>query len=176
MRTEAPVLTPPPCFYCGSAADVCVDCANFHRYYPKSIPKPVVKDGLCSKHVRSHESHAYAFYGTDVTKYIPQTCSGCRAKNPWRAKDTLELKGFHYERGCLCHPMKSPNGGRFNVVFIPQYRYVKVGEAKSSEEQRAAWAQAAYDKEMAFSGEVERAEAMKKVVLAGEPFADPDLE
>ena len=135
-----------------------------------------MKDGLCGEHARYHESKAHACFNKNMADYIPQACAGCRAEHPWTAKDTLELKGWNYERACLCHPMKSPNGGRFNLVFIPLYRYVRVGEAKSTAEQVEAWAQAAYEKEMEFSGETKRAEALKALVLKGDPFADPDLD
>lgn len=177
LRAEAPVWTPPPrCHYCASVADVCPECVRTCSYYPGWGLQPVVKDGLCGEHARYHESKAHAFFNKNMADYIPQTCAGCRAEHPWTPKDTLELTGWNYERACMCHPMKSPNGGRFNLVFIPLYRYVKVGEAKSTAEQVGAWAQATYEKEMAFSGETKRAEALKAMVLKGEPFADPDLD
>ena len=89
--------------------------------------------------------------------------------NPLEARDVLELKGWSYERANLEKPLKSPNGGRFNIVFVPIYRYVRVGEAKSTPGQVAAWAQAAYDKEMEFSGETKRADVFKAAVLGGDP-------
>jgi ferredoxin len=177
LRAEAPAWKPAPrCYHCGSAADVCPQCAQTCSYYPEWGLQPVVQDGRCSQHARYHESKAHAFFNKNMADYIPQTCASCRAEHPWQAKDTLELKGFSYERACLCCPLKSPNGGRFNVVFVRLYRYIKLGEAKSTPEQVAAWAQAAYEKEMEFSGETKRAEALKAAVLSGDPFAEPDLD
>lgn len=166
LRADAPAYTPPPpCYYCGSAADVCPECAqNAWRGL-----QPVVKDGLCADHSIYHFTKAHAFYSFNRSEFIPQTCASCRAEHPLEARDVLELTGWSYERACLCHPLKSPNGGRFNIVFVPIYRYVRVGQPKSGEAQRALWAQAAYDKEMEFSGEVKRAEVMKSAVLGGDP-------
>lgn len=173
LRADAPVWAPPPrCHYCGSAADVCEECVRTCAWHPAHGLQPVVEDGLCWRHAPYHESKAHAFFSLDMAQHIPQTCSGCRLLRPWTAKDTLELKGWSYERACLCHPLKSPNGGRFNIVFVPVYRYVKVGQAKSTAEQVAAWAQAAYEKEMEFSGETKRAEVFKQAVLSGDPFVD----
>ena len=173
LRADAPVWTPPPrCYYCGSAADVCPKCVRICSYSPQWGSKPVVAEGLCSEHARYHESQNHAFYGADMSKYIPQTCSGCRATHPWKPSDTLELKAFSYERASLSHSLKTPNGGRFNVVFVGQRRYIPVGGAKSSPEQVAAWAQAAYEKEMEFSGDTKRAEVIKEAVLSGDPFVN----
>lgn len=173
LRVEAPVWTPPPrCYYCGAAADVCPRCRETCSYYPAHGLQPVVQDGRCSEHARYHESKDHAFFNCDMAKYIPQTCGACREVKPWKPSDCLELKGFSYERMCLCHPLKSPNGGRFNVVFVGQRRYIPVGQPKSSEEQVAAWAQAAYDKELEFSGDTNRAEVMKAAVLCGDPLVD----
>lgn len=170
---QAPAGPPSPlCHYCGSVADVCTECLRICSYSPQWGLQPVVAEGRCSEHTRSHESKAHAFYGVELAKYIPQTCSGCRAKHPWKPSDCLELKGFSYERMCLCHPLKSPNGGRFNVVFVGQRRYIPVGGAKSTPVQVSAWAQAAYEKEMEFSGETKRAEVMKQAILCGDPFVD----
>lgn len=177
LRAEAPAWTPPPrCYYCASVADVCPRCVETCSYSPSHGLLPVVAEGRCSEHTRYHESKDHAFSRLDLAKYIPQTCSGCRAKHPWKPSDSLELKGFSYERACLCHPLKSPNGGRFNVVFVGQRRCIPLGGAKSTPEQVAAWAQEAYEKEMAFSGDTQRAEVMKATVLKGDPLAEPQLD
>jgi hypothetical protein len=100
-----------------------------------------------------------------MDEFIPQSCTGCREKDPWETDDLLEVTGYSYEPACLCHPLKSPNGGRFNVVYVSVCRYIRLGQSKSSPEQVAAWAQAAYEKEMEFSGDAGRAEVMKRGVL-----------
>jgi hypothetical protein len=60
----------------------------------------------------------------------------------------------------MCHKL-SPT----NVVYVNIHRYIRLGQAKSSPEQVAAWAEAAYAKEMEFSGQTWRADAVKKAVL-----------
>lgn len=170
LRAEAPVWKPAPrCHYCGSAADVCPECQHHCSYNPGWGLQPVVKDGLCGEHCVYHFTKAHAFYGLNLSEFIPQTCASCRAEHPLEKRDVLELKGWSYERANLEKPLKSPNGGRFNIVFVPIYRYVRVGQPKSSPEQVALWAQAAYDKEMEFSGEAKRAEVFKAAVLSGDP-------
>lgn len=165
-------LKAPPCHYCGSAADVCPECAR-NSWWSSAGLQPVVEGGLCWSHTRYHESHAHVFYSANMEDFIPQTCGRCRAEHPWTKAETLELTGFEYERANMLAPLKSPNGGRFNIVFVPVYRYRRIGQAKSTAEQRAAWAQAAYDKEMEFSGETKRAEVFKAAVLSGDP--DPEI-
>lgn len=161
-------LVAPPCYYCGSGAEVCRECATDAWWSPRGL-QPVVKDGLCAHHSIYHFTKAHAFNGLNLSEFIPQTCASCRAEHPLEERDVLEVKGWSYERMNWEKPLKSPNGGRFNIVFVPIYRYVRVGQTKSSEEQRALWAQAAYDKEMEFSGETKRAEIFKAVILCGDP-------
>jgi hypothetical protein len=158
LRASAPEWTPPPrCYYCGSAADVCPRCVNTCSYYPAWGLRPVLHQGRCTEH---GYGAGHAFYGTDMTEFIPQTCSGCREKHLWRPEDSLEVMGFSYEPSCMCHKL-SPT----NVVYVNKHRYIRLGQAKSSPEQVAAWAEAAYAKEMEFSGKTERADAVKKAVL-----------
>ncbi len=120
-------------------------------YYPGWGHQAVVAKGRCSQHGGYALPHA--FYNAKMNDYIPQTCTGCRAEHPWSHKNHLEVTGFSYERSCLCHPLKSPNGGAYNVVYVMRRRYIRLGEAKSSPEEVAARAQAAYDVELTFSGE-----------------------
>jgi hypothetical protein len=131
-------------------------------YYAEWGFQPILQRGLCAHHSgwSTHE-----FYGKNMMEFIPQTCTGCREKHPWREEDHLELTGYSYERACMCHPLKYPNGGRFNVVYVPKCRYIRIGQVKSSRDQVVAWAQAAYDEEMAFSADPKRAEVLKQCVL-----------
>lgn len=159
LRAEAPIWTPPPaCYYCGSAADVCAKCVDQRSWMPSHPLKPVLRKGLCADH------HAYgvphAFFNKKMEEFMPQTCSSCRSKHPWRQEDSVEVTGFSYEKSCFCHPL-SP----INVVYVKKHRYIRLGEAKSTPEVVAARAQAAYDVEMAFSGKAERAEVVRKTIL-----------
>lgn len=164
LRAEAPEWNPPPsCYYCGAKADVCPECVKVCSYYPAGGLQPVLKEGLCAQHVRHGVPHA--FFNMKMADFIPQTCSACREKHPWRPEDSLEVTGFSYERANLDRPLKSPNGGRFNVVYVARYRYVRLGQAKSTSEQVAEWAEAAYAKEMEFSGDKGRADYLKEAVL-----------
>jgi hypothetical protein len=164
LRPEAPAWTPGPrCYYCGSAADVCPECVKTMSYYPGWGHQAVVGKGRCSQHGGYTLPHA--FFNKKMNEFIPQTCSGCRAEHPWSHKNHLEVTGFSYERSCLTQPLKSPNGGAYNVVYVNKRRYIRLGQAKSSPEQVAAWAQEAYDVEMAFSGETRRADAVRRCIL-----------
>jgi hypothetical protein len=129
---------------------------------PTHTLQPVLRRGLCAGHSgwSTHE-----FFNKRMEEFIPQTCAGCREKNPWHQEDHIEVTGFNYERANLEKSLKSPNGGRFNVVFIPLLRYIRLGETKSSRQQVEAWAEAAYEKEMVFSSDRERAEVLKRAVL-----------
>jgi hypothetical protein len=120
--------------------------------------KPVLRGGRCADHVSYGVPHM--FFNKNMEEFIPQTCSGCREKHPWRPEDSVELTGFSYEKSCFCHPL-SPT----NVVYVKRHRYIRLGQAKSSPEQVAAWAEAAYAKEMEFSGETKRAEAVRDCIL-----------
>jgi hypothetical protein len=118
----------------------------------------VLREGLCAQHVRHGVPNA--FFNMKMTEFIPQTCSACREEHPWRQEDSLEVTGFSYEKSCFCHPL-SPT----NVVYVSKNRYIRLGEAKSSTEEVAARAKAAYEVEMAFSGKVVRAEAVRDCIL-----------
>ena len=158
LRASAPEWTPPPrCYYCGSAADVCPKCENQRSWMRSHTLKPVLHGGRCTDH---GYGVCHAFFNKNMEEFIPQTCSGCRDKHLWRREDSLEVTGFSYEKSCLCHPL-SP----INVVYVNIHRYIRLGQAKSSPQQVAAWAEAAYAKEMEFSGQTKRAEAVKKAVL-----------
>jgi hypothetical protein len=159
LRAEAPAWTPPPrCYYCGSAADTCTKCVDQRSWMPSHTLKPVLRDGRCADHHRYGVPHA--FFNAKMEEFIPQTCTACREKHPWRQEDSVEVTGFSYQNSCFCHPL-SPT----NVVYVLKHHYIRLGETKSSPEQVAAWAEAAYAKEMEFSGETKRAEAVKKAVL-----------
>jgi hypothetical protein len=164
LRASAPEWTPAPrCYYCGSAADTCPRCVDQRSWMRSHTLKPVLRGGRCSDHVSYGVPHM--FFNKNMEEFIPQTCSGCREKHPWRPEDSVELTGFSYERANLEHPLKSPNGGAYNVVYVKRHRYIRLGQAKSSPEQVAAWAEAAYAKEMEFSGETKRAEAVRDCIL-----------
>ena len=167
-------MPPPRCYYCGSAADVCEECVRQCKWMPTHTLQPVLRRGLCAGH-SSWSTHE--FFNKRMEEFIPQTCASCREKHPWRQEDHIEVTGFNYERANLDKSLKSPNGGRFNVVFIPLLRYIRLGETKSSREQVEAWAEATYEKEMAFSGDRERAEVLKRAVLNNNYFyVDMPLE
>jgi len=169
LRADAPEWTPPPrCYYCGSAADVCEECVRQCTWMPTHTLQPVVSRGRCADH--GGWSRPHEFYSAKMEEFIPQTCAGCREKHPWDTDDLLEVTGFKYERACLCHPLKSPNGANYNVVYVSICRYIRLGQSKSSPEQVAAWAEAAYQKEMEFSGDKERADVLKEAVLTNNYF------
>ena len=176
LRVDAPAWTPPPrCHTCGSAADVCPECVRTCAYYPGWGLQPVVKDGLCSQHAVYHESKAHAFFNVDLAQYIPQTCTACRAAKPWKPSDCLQIRGFSYERACLCHPLKSPNGGPFNVVYVPIFTRTAVGLPRPGRAEVELWAEAAYKKEMEFSGDSERAQTLKDAILGDDPLVHVHL-
>lgn len=129
---------------------------------------PVIDKGRCADHGGWVADHK--FYSAKMEEFIPQTCSSCRAEHPWCTEDLIEVKGFSYEPMAMFAPLKSPNGGRFNVVFVSECRYIRLGQAKSSPEQVAAWAEAAYAKEMEFSGDKGRAAEIKKAVLENQIY------
>ena len=159
LRAEAPEWKPPPsCYYCGASADVCPKCVKTCSYYPAWGLQPVLRKGLCAQHHSYGVPHA--FFNKNMQEFMPQTCSSCREKHPWRQEDSLEVTGFSYEKSCFCHPL-SP----INVVYVNKHRYIRLGEAKSTPEVVVARAQAAYDVEMAFSGKAERAEIVRKTIL-----------
>lgn len=164
LRASAPEWKPPPpCYYCGSAADVCPKCVNTCSYYPAWGLQPVLGKGLCAEHHSYGVPHA--FFNKKMAEFMPQTCSSCREKHPWRQEDSLEVTGFSYEKSCFCHPL-SPT----NVVYVNKHRYIRLGEAKSTPEMVAARAQAAYEVEMAFSGKAARAEAVRDCILTNNPW------
>ncbi len=164
LNPYADEWTPPPrCYYCGSAADVCEECVRQSKWMPSHTLQPVVSRGRCADH--GGWSRPHNFYSAKMDEFIPQTCAGCRERHPWDASDLLEVTGYSYERANLEKSLKSPNGGRFNVVYVSQCRYIRLGQSKSSPEQVAAWAEAAYEKEMEFSGDKGRAEVLKNGVL-----------
>jgi hypothetical protein len=159
LRAEAPEWKPPPsCYYCGASADVCPKCVNTCSYYPAWGLQPVLGKGLCAQHHSYGVPHA--FFNKKMAEFMPQTCSSCREKHPWRQEDSVEVTGFSYEKSCFCHPL-SP----INVVYVNKHHYIRLGEAKSTPEVVAARAQAAYDVEMAFSGKEARAEVVRKTIL-----------
>ncbi len=125
---------------------------------PSHTLKPVLGEKLCAEHVRYGVPHA--FFNKKMEEFIPQTCTACREKHPWRQEDSVEVTGYSYEKSCFCHPL-SPT----NVVYVKKHRYIRLGEAKSTPEVVATRAQAAYDVEMAFSGKAERAEAVRDTIL-----------
>ena len=159
LRATAAEWTPPPrCYYCGSAADTCPDCDRMRSYGCDWERQPVLENGYCAVHRSGGLGHA--FYTMKMAEFIPQTCTGCRVKHPWRAEDCVEITGFSYEKSCFCHPLDP-----MNVVRCAIYHFTRLGQPKTSPEQKAAWAEAAYAKEMAFSGDKERAEHLKARVL-----------
>jgi hypothetical protein len=102
----------------------------------------------------------HAFFNEKFDLFVPQTCTGCRQKNPWRIEDHLQVVGFSYDRSCFCHPF-----GPDNVVRGARYRYIRLGETGPDHSVRVAEADAAYEKEMAFSGDKEKAEGLRARVL-----------
>lgn len=164
LRADAAAWTPPPrCYYCGSAADTCPDCDRMRSYGCDWERQPVLDregldEGYCSVHSRWPLPHA--FYTKKMAEFIPHTCTGCRAKHPWRAEDCVEITGFSYEKSCFCHPLDP-----MNVVRCAIYHYTRLGEPKTSPKQKAEWAQAAYEKEMAFSGDADKADELLVRVL-----------
>jgi hypothetical protein len=92
---------------------------------------------------------------------IPFKCTSCRQSNPWRWEDEKEIVGYSYEPMCFCHPL-SPT----NVVRIAQHRSVI---QSSPFKKRNAEAQAAFNKEMAFSGNYAEAIPIYRSFFKGQP-------
>jgi hypothetical protein len=169
LRDPAPETPlPPRCYYCGSAADVCSQCAQMCSYSSVWKLKPVLKNGLCYYHGGLVVPHA--LYSSKIEEFIPQACSSCRAKNPWRAADCLEVTGFSYEKSCFSQPL-SP----INVVRVPIHRYIRIGQSKSTAAQRTLWAEEIYAKEMAFSGNEQEALRLREKALPAHEIPDVTL-
>ncbi len=160
LRASAPEWKPPPrCYYCGSAADVCPECAHTCTYYAGWGLNPVVTphagkmEGRCADHGGWY-SRPYALFDADLKEIMPQTCTACRAKHPWRIEDHVQVRGFAYHY-CF-KPTDSPH-----AVF----RFIRLGETAPGPDVRAAEAEAAYKEALAFSGDKEMAEHRKARVL-----------
>lgn len=162
VHPAQPKPVAPPCYYCGSAATVCAQCERMCACSSEWSLLPVLQRGRCAFHSGWSTNE---FYNKKMEEFIPQTCAGCREKHPWREEDHIEITGYSYEKACMCHPLKYPNGGPFNVVYVPKCRFIRIGQVKSTREQVEAWAQATYDEEMAFSADPKRAQVLKQCVL-----------
>lgn len=149
----------PVCDYCGADADVCPDCMRTMSYYAEWGYQPVFHNDRCTEHCGLLP--LFPFRNVPMVFLVPQTCTACRLAHPWRVEDHLEITGFVYEAVSL-HNILSPQ----NVLRVTQYRIVRLGESLSSPEQRAAWADAAYETEIAFSEDRAMAEELRQRVLA----------
>jgi hypothetical protein len=161
LRASAPEWTPPPrCYYCGSAADICPRCADQRSWMPEHTLQPVVTphagkmEGRCADHGGWY-SRPYALFNAKLEELIPQTCTCCRAKHPWRIEDHVQVRGFAYHYCSRSSP--SPQ---------PRFRFIRLGQSAPGPEVRAAEAEAAYKEELAYSGDKEKAERLKARVLS----------
>jgi hypothetical protein len=152
----------PCCWHCGQSADLCPECVSQKSWMPSHTLQPVMKNGFCSGHGGwGRGGQPYALRYAKMLEIMPQTCSSCRLHKPWRVEDHVQVTGFSYEKMSFSFPL-SPT----NVVRINHWRFIRLGEPQPEASVRAAEAQAAYEKEMAFSGSVEEAACLKARVLA----------
>jgi hypothetical protein len=144
------------CADCGAEADACESCDT----------NAIYEDGLCgSCYVRSIPSDSMCKGYMDASRNaekIPFKCASCRQSNPWRWEDEKEIVGYSYEPMCFCHPL-SPT----NVIRIATYR--TIGLKPTDFKKRHAEAQAASDKEMAFSGSYGEALQVYHSFFKGQP-------
>ena len=152
---------PPQCWHCDQNADLCAECVHQKSWMPTHELQPVMKNGLCGQHGGwGRGGEPYALRYAKMTEIMPQTCSSCRAHNPWLVEDHVQVTGFSYEKMSFSFPL-SPT----NVVRVNHWRFIRLGQSKPEASVRAAEAQAAYEKEMAFSGDTEQADWCKKRIL-----------
>jgi len=147
----------PRCWYCSQDADVCPECVK----HPGAGLQPVMKNGCCAQHGGwGQEGQPYALRYVKMEDILPQTCSSCRSRHPWLVEDHVQVTGFSYERMSFSFPL-SPT----NVVRVNHWRFIRVGQSKPEPPVRVAEAQAAYEKEMAFSGDTYWANWCKNRIL-----------
>jgi hypothetical protein len=156
----------PRCWYCGQNAEVCVSCMSQKAEMPNHVLQPVMIKGAHVGRCADHGGWKWgtaprAFYGAKMSDLVPHACLSCLERNPWREEDHVQVTGFSYERMSFSFPL-SPS----NVVRVNHWRFIRVGEAPPAPSVRAAEAQAAYEKEMAFSGDVDWANWCKNRILS----------
>lgn len=151
LPTLTVVPTPPPqvifhpfCADCGNEADVCQRCNKLAVY----------ESGLCGHCFSSNMDSEWMCEGycraSDEAEKIPFKCGPCRLANPWSWFADKEIVAYRYEKTCREDPI-TPR----SVIRVPTYRLRGLVYPYSYE--RAMEAKAAYEKELAFSGDQKEA-------------------